>query len=155
MYPAPEFLMHANLPPEDLRLGKGEKGQLAAIEFVGMTLGQPDASGRRRPVPIPGSNFILPVDTAVLAPGFWPDPTVAQTTSGLQVSRSGLIATGEAGRTSRLGVFAAGDGVTGPDRMATASAAAMRAAQAVHEYLMTPPLEEAPEALPVAEPAWA
>ncbi|MFZ8842635.1 FAD-dependent oxidoreductase [Thermoflexus sp.] len=130
----------------------GEEGRLVAIEFIRMTLGEPDASGRRRPVPIPGSNFTVPVDTAVLALGFRPDPTVAQTTSGLQISRSGLIVTDEAGRTSRPGVFAAGDGVTGPDLVVTASAAAMRAARAMHEYLMAQPPATEREVSLLAEP---
>ncbi len=130
----------------------GEDGRLTAIEFVRMALGEPDESGRRRPVPIPGSNFIVPVDAAVLALGFRADPTIARTTTGLEVSRAGLIRVDEEGRTSRPGVFAAGDGVTGPDLVVTASAAAMRAARAMHAYLMEQMPVEVPETPPLSEP---
>lgn len=129
----------------------GENGRLVAIEFVRMTLGEPDESGRRRPVPIPGSHFVVPVDAAVLALGFRPDPTIARATPGLEVSKGGLIRVDAEGRTSRPGVFAAGDGVTGPDLVVTASAAAMRAARAMHAYLMAQPPVAAPEVSPLAE----
>ncbi|WP_376792550.1 FAD-dependent oxidoreductase [Thermoflexus sp.] len=130
----------------------GEGGRLTAIEFVRMALGEPDESGRRRPVPIPGSNFIVSVDAAVLALGFRADPTIVRATPGLEASKGGLLRVDAEGRTSRPGVFAAGDGVTGPDLVVTASAAAMRAARAMHAYLMEqPPIEEF-EAPALAEP---
>jgi glutamate synthase (NADPH/NADH) small chain len=124
---------------------------VAPVEFVGseygrvremvlqrMELGEPDKSGRRRPVPILGSEFSVPVDTVILALGYWPDEAVGQATPGLNTHDYGLIEADEAGRTSRPGVFAGGDAVTGPDLVSTAVAAGFRAADVIHEYLMSP-----------------
>lgn len=101
-------------------------------------------------MPIPGSPFTVPVDAAVLAWGFRPDPILARTTPGLEITRDGRIRVDDQGRTWRPGVFAAGDGMTGPDLVVTASVVAMRAAQAMHAYLMSLPPAPAAE----AEPAW-
>jgi glutamate synthase (NADPH/NADH) small chain len=106
------------------------------MEIQRMALGEPDASGRRRPVPQPGSEFIVPVDTVVLALGYWPDALIGKTTPGLDTHDYGLIGvTGAAGATSRPGVFAGGDAVTGPDLVSTAVAAGFRAAEAIDQYL--------------------
>ena len=77
-----------------------------------------------------------PVDTVILALGYWPDETVGNTTPSLGTHDYGLIEADEAGRTSRPGVFAGGDAATGPDLVSTAVAAGFRAADAIHEYLM-------------------
>jgi glutamate synthase (NADPH/NADH) small chain len=98
-------------------------------------LGEPDQSGRRRPVPVAGSEFNVPVDTVVLALGYWPDETIGQTTPELKTHDYGLIESDASGCTSRKGVFAGGDAVTGPDLVATAVAAGLRAAEAMHQYL--------------------
>jgi len=127
-----------------------DAGRLVAMECVRMELGEPDESGRRRPIPIAGSEFTQEVDTVVLALGFWPDPLIGETTSGLKTHRWGLIvADEETGRTSRKEVFAGGDNVHGPDLVVTAMAAGMRAAEAIHDYLMqpSPPEPEAEEAI--------
>jgi len=114
----------------------GEDGKLSAIECVRMELGEPDESGRRRPVPIEGTEFTIEADLATLAIGYWPDNTIGETTPGLETHKWGLIvAESENGATSREGVFAGGDAVTGPDLVVTAMAAGRRAAAAIDEYI--------------------
>jgi glutamate synthase (NADPH/NADH) small chain len=111
-------------------------GYVCGMELQRMELGAPDESGRRRPVPIKGSEFSVPVDTVVLALGYWPDETIGKTTPDLKTHDYGLIDVDEAtGRTSRPGVFAGGDGVTGPDLVSTAVAAGLCAAKAIDQYL--------------------
>jgi glutamate synthase (NADPH/NADH) small chain len=113
-----------------------EQGRVRAMECIRMQLGEPDASGRRRPVPIKGSEFIVEVDTVILALGYWPDPILGETTPGLKTQKWGLIvADRETGETSVPGVYAGGDNVTGPDLVVTAQAAGRRAAAAIHDYL--------------------
>ncbi len=113
-------------------------GHVAAMELHRMALGEPDSSGRRRPVPQPGSEFTVAVDTVVLALGYWPDETIGRTTPGLKTYDYGLIeADAASGTTSRPGVFAGGDAVTGPDLVSTAVAAGFRAATAIERYLNT------------------
>ncbi|HLF26566.1 MAG TPA: NAD(P)-dependent oxidoreductase [Anaerolineae bacterium] len=113
-----------------------ERGQVRAMELQRMELGAPDESGRRRPVPLKGSEFTAPIDTVVLALGYWPDETLGKTTPDLKTHDYGLIdADDRTGRTSRVGVFAGGDAVTGPDLVSTAVAAGFRAAHAIDEYL--------------------
>lgn len=115
----------------------GEDGRLAAVECIEMKLGEPDAKGRRKPVPVEGSNFSIAADTAIKALGYWPDPILGKTTPDMETHDWGLVtvknkATGE---TSRPGVFAGGDGVTGPDLVVTAMVAGRKAAKAMDEYL--------------------
>ena len=115
----------------------GEDGKLAAVECIEMKLGEPDKKGRRRPVPVEGSNFIVECDTAVLALGYWPDPIIGKTTPDLETHDWGLIsADKEKGSTSRSGVFSGGDCVTGPDLVVTAMVAGRKAAWAIDQYLM-------------------
>ncbi len=113
-----------------------DDGHVRTVELQRMTLGAPDASGRRRPVPLEGSEFTVAVDTVVLALGYWTDETVPKTTPGLQTHDGGLIDIDPQGETTRPGVFAGGDVVTGPDLVSTAVAAGLKAACAMHEYLM-------------------
>jgi glutamate synthase (NADPH/NADH) small chain len=111
-------------------------GRVSAVECLQCELGEPDDSGRRRPIPIEGSNFIVPVDTVVLALGYWPDTTIGETTPNLETHKWGLIvADAETGETSRDGVYAGGDAVTGPDLVVTATVAGRQAAQSISEYL--------------------
>lgn len=113
-----------------------EDGRLRAIELIEMTLGEPDASGRRRPVPLEGSEHVVEADTAILALGYWPDPLLGETTEGLATRDWGLIeADPDTGRTSLPNVWAAGDSVTGPDLVSTAIRGALRAAQDIHRTL--------------------
>jgi glutamate synthase (NADPH) small chain len=121
---------------QPIRFIAGENGSLAQIECIHMVLGEPDAKGRRKPVPVEGSNFIVEADTAILALGYWPDPIIGDTTPGLKTRNWGLIVVDpETGTTSRPGVFAGGDGVTGPDLVVTAMVAGRKAARAIDEYL--------------------
>jgi glutamate synthase (NADPH) small chain len=121
---------------QPIRFIEGENGHLARIECVRMELGEPDSSGRRRPVPVEGSNFIVEADTAILALGYWPDPIIGKTTPDLETRKWGLIvADHETGATSRPGVFAGGDAVTGPDLVVTAMVAGRKAADSIDKYL--------------------
>jgi glutamate synthase (NADPH/NADH) small chain len=115
----------------------GEDGRLAAVECIEMVLGEPDAKGRRKPVPVEGSNFSVACDTAILALGYWPDPIISKTTPNLETHDWGLISVKDkaTGATSREGVFSGGDCVTGPDIVVTAMVAGRKAALAIHEYL--------------------
>jgi len=121
---------------QPVRFIAGEDGHLKALECIRMELGEPDKSGRRRPVPIEGTNFIVEADTAVLALGYWPDPVIGESTPGLETRNWGLIVTdSNTGATSRPGVFAGGDVVTGPDLVVTAMVAGRKAATAIDAYL--------------------
>lgn len=121
------------------RILGNENGRVRAVECQRMQLGEPDETGRRRPIPVPGSEFLIPADTVVIAIGYGADPVVPQTTSGIRTDRKALIQVDEKGRTTRPGVFAGGDNVNGADLVVTALADGRRAAEAIHEYLMTLP----------------
>lgn len=113
-----------------------EQGRLKAMKLVKMELGEPDRSGRRRPIPIEGSEYIKEIDTVVLAVGYWPDPFLGEKTPDLATHKWGLIVADEAvGASSRPGVFAAGDNVHGPDLVITAIASAHQAAKSMQAYL--------------------
>ncbi len=113
-----------------------EQGRVTAMKAIRMELGEPDKSGRRRPVPIEGSEFVMPVDAVVLAIGYWPDPSLGEKTKDLATYKWGLIQVDqETGATSLPGVFAGGDNTHGPDLVITAIAAAHRAARSMDDYL--------------------
>lgn len=121
---------------QPIRFIAGENGRLKEVECIRMELGEPDAKGRRRPVPVEGSNFIVQADCAVTAVSYWPDPIIGQTTPGLKTDKWGLIFIDpETGATSRPGVYAGGDDVTGPSLVVTAMVAGRKAAKAIDEYL--------------------
>ena len=114
----------------------GEDGKLKAMKCIRMKLGEPDKSGRRRPIPIEGSEFVMEVDLVVLALGYWPDPLIRDTTKGLDSDKWGLIKINpETGETSKEGVYAGGDNVTGPSLVVIAAAAGRTAAEHMHKYL--------------------
>nr|WP_320145337.1 NADPH-dependent glutamate synthase [uncultured Anaeromusa sp.] len=114
----------------------GDDGWVRQLRCIRMTLGEPDASGRRRPEAVPGSEFELDVDTVIMAIGQGPNPLVQQTTKGLEVNRRGnIVADAETGATSRDGVFAGGDVVTGAATVILAMGAGKKAAAAMDEYL--------------------
>ncbi len=114
-----------------------ESGKVKQMECLRMELGEPDASGRRRPVPIEGSNFIMDVDLVVVAIGNSSNPLVQKTTPGLEVNKWGNIIVDEATmQTSRKGVYAGGDIVTGGATVILAAGAGKVAARAMHKYLM-------------------
>ena len=101
-----------------------------------MELGEPDASGRRRPVEIPGSEFVLDVDTVIMSLGTSPNPLISSTTIGLDVNkRKCIIADEETGKTSKDGVYAGGDAVTGAATVILAMGAGKAAAKGIHEFL--------------------
>ena len=111
-------------------------GWASGLKCQKMELGEPDASGRARPVPIPGSEFEIPVDNVILAIGTTPNPLLTRTTSGLLTNKKGcLIADEKTGLTSKALVFAGGDAVTGAATVILAAGAGKRAANAIHEAL--------------------
>jgi len=113
-----------------------DHGWLAELECLKMELGEPDDSGRRRPVPIDGSEYRVKVDAAVCAIGNSPNPLIPMTTPGLEVGRRGnIVADEETGRTSRDAIWAGGDVVTGAATVISAMGAARKAAKDIHEYL--------------------
>jgi len=114
-----------------------EKGMLKEVECLKMKLGEPDESGRRRPVPIEGSNFKIKIDTALVAIGQSPNPLIPQTVKDLEIERWGNIKTDEHGRTSIPGIFAGGDIATGAATVILAMGAGKRAARTINEYLKT------------------
>ena len=121
---------------QPIRFIAGPDGRVSAVECLQCELGEPDDSGRRRPLPIEGSNFTVEADTVILALGYWPDPLIGDTTPDLETHKWGLIvADPETGATSRQGVYAGGDGVTGPATVVTAMIDGRRAAAAIDEYL--------------------
>ena len=113
-----------------------ETGHVRQMECIKMQLGEPDKSGRRRPVPVEGSNFVVPADIVICALGYGADPLIEQTTEGLKADKwHQVIADKETGATSVPGIYAGGDNVTGPDLVVTAMAAGRRSARAMDEYL--------------------
>jgi len=113
-----------------------ERGWLREIECRRMELGEPDDSGRRRPVEIPGSEFTMNMDASVCAIGNSPNPLIPMTTPGLEIGRKGnIVADEETGRTSRERVWAGGDVVTGAATVISAMGAARKAARSIHETL--------------------
>jgi len=113
-----------------------EKGWVKQMECIKTELGPPDESGRRRPIPIKGSEFLMDVDTVIIAIGRTPNPIIQRTTEGLAVTKWGTILTDENGKTSLEGVYAGGDIVTGEATVISAMGAGKRAARAIHEYLL-------------------
>jgi len=113
-----------------------EQGWVTGLKCQRMELGEPDASGRARPIPIAGSEFVFPVDTVVLSIGTTPNPLLTRTTRGLDTNKWGcLVADEQTGLTSKSLVFAGGDAVTGAATVILAAGAGKRAAQAIHEAL--------------------
>jgi len=114
-----------------------DKNRVKAMECIKMQLGEPDASGRRRPVPIEGSNFTMEVDLVVVAIGNGSNPLIPQTTPGLETNRwQNIVVNPETMQTSRKGVYAGGDIVTGGATVILAAGAGKTAAKAMHTYLM-------------------
>ena len=126
-----EFRMLTN----PTRVLGNDKGWVRGISCVHMTLGEPDESGRRSPVVIEGSDFDIDCDVVIMALGTSPNPLLKRTTAGLETNRRGCIVTDESGATSRRGVFAGGDAVTGAATVILAMGAGRRAARAIDEYV--------------------
>lgn len=126
-----EFAMLTN-PVEILG---DEKGWVRALKCVKMELGEPDASGRRAPVPVEGSEFEIPTEVVIMALGTSPNPLISSTTKGLETTRRGCLVADEVGATTRPGVFAGGDAVTGAATVILAMGAGRKAAAAIDAYL--------------------
>lgn len=127
----------------------GAEGKITGVECQRVELGEPDDSGRRRPVPVPGSEFVLPADAVAIAIGYNADPLIPRSTSGLKANRWALLEVNpQTMRTSMEGVFAGGDNVNGADLVVTALADGRRAAAAIDAYLTEelPLIEAAREA---------
>lgn len=118
-----------------VRIVGDDDDNVCAIECVSMELGEPDASGRRKPVTIEGSEHLIDVDCVIIAIGTSPNPLIKTTTPGLDVDSRGCIIADEIGRTSLAGVFAGGDTVTGAATVIKAMGAGKKAAEAIDEYL--------------------
>lgn len=112
-----------------------EKGWVKAVKCVKMELGEPDESGRRSPHTVPGSEFDVEAETVIMSLGTSPNPLIAMTTPGLETTRKGGIVADEGGATSRPGVFAGGDAVTGAATVILAMGAGRKAAAAIDEYI--------------------
>ena len=114
-----------------------ETGHVTGIKVIKMELGEPDASGRRRPVEVPGSEYVIDVDAVIVAIGTSPNPLILSTTPGLEATKKGGIVADEAtGATSRAGVFAGGDAVTGAATVIKAMGAGKVAAAGIDQYIM-------------------
>ena len=113
-----------------------EKGWVRAIRCIRMELGEPDESGRRRPVPVKGSEYEIPVETVVIAIGTSPNPLISQTTPGLELNKwKAIVIDEETGKTTREGVYAGGDAVSGSATVILAMGAARKSAKAIDEYI--------------------
>ncbi len=112
-----------------------EKGWVKSLRCIKMELGEPDASGRRSPVPVPGSEFEVSADTVIMALGTSSNPLIANTTEGLETTRRGCLVADDNGVTTRKGVFAGGDAVTGAATVILAMGAGRKAASAIDAYL--------------------
>ena len=113
-----------------------ENDWVTGIKCIRMELGEPDASGRRRPVEIPGSEFTIECDTVIMSLGTSPNPLISSTTKGLEINRRQcIVATEDTGATSKEGVYAGGDAVTGAATVILAMGAGKAAAKGIHEYL--------------------
>ncbi|MBN1059656.1 NADPH-dependent glutamate synthase [Clostridium botulinum] len=114
-----------------------ENGWVNGMRCVKMELGEPDASGRRRPVEIEGSEFIMDVDTVIMSLGTSPNPLISSTTEGLEVNKWKCLVADENGLTTKEGVYAGGDAVTGAATVILAMGAGKKAAEAIDEYLQS------------------
>ena len=118
-----------------IRILGSDAGEVTGIECVEMDLGEPDESGRRRPVVKKDSNFILDTDTVIISIGTSPNPLLRSTTEGLQTDRRGCLVVDENLMTTRPGVFAGGDAVTGAATVILAMGAGKKAAEGITKYL--------------------
>ncbi|MGX8711982.1 MAG: FAD-dependent oxidoreductase, partial [bacterium] len=125
-----------NLLRNPVAIHGDENGRVRSIECIEMELGEPDASGRRKPVPKEGSNFEIPVDCVVMAIGNSPNPLIRSTTEGLEANRKGCIVVDEATMaTTREGVYAAGDAVSGAATVILAMGGGKEAARSIDQYI--------------------
>ena len=126
-----EFMLLNN----PVKINGDEKGNVKSIECIKMELGEPDASGRRRAIPVEGSNFELPVDTVIMSLGTSPNPLIRTTTEGLEANKHGCLIADDNMATTREGVYAGGDAVTGAATVILAMGAGKTAAASIDEYI--------------------
>lgn len=112
-----------------------EEGWVKQVECVRMELGEPDASGRRRPIEIANSNFLIDADCMIMAIGTSPNPLIRHTTQGLEVNRRGCLIVDDQEMTSREGIYAGGDAVTGAATVISAMGAGKKGAQSIDAYI--------------------
>ena len=125
-----------NLLTNPVEILEDEKGWVKGIRCIKMELGEPDESGRRRPVEVPGSEFVIDVDTVIMSLGTSPNPLISSTTKGLEINkRKCIVAAEENGQTSKEGVYAGGDAVTGAATVILAMGAGKAGAKGIDEYL--------------------
>lgn len=125
-----------NLLTNPVEILEDEKGWVKGIRCIKMELGEPDESGRRRPVEVPGSEFVIDVDTVIMSLGTSPNPLISSTTKGLEINkRKCIVASEENGQTSKEGVYAGGDAVTGAATVILAMGAGKAGAKGIDEYL--------------------
>ena len=125
-----------NLLTNPKKINVDESGNISSVTVIKMELGEPDASGRRRPVEIPGSEYDIQVDTVIMALGTSPNPLISSTTKGLETNRRKcIVADEDNGQTSKEGVFAGGDAVTGAATVILAMGAGKAGAKGIDEYL--------------------
>ena len=133
---AKEEGIHFNLLTNPVEIHADENGWVKGITCLRMELGEPDASGRRRPVEIPGSEFYIECDAVIMSLGTSPNPLISSTTEGLDADRRGcIVADEEKGQTSKDGVFAGGDAVTGAATVILAMGAGKAGAKGIDEYI--------------------
>ena len=126
-----EFMLLNN----PVKINGDEKGNVKSIECIKVELGEPDASGRRRPIPVEGSNFELPVDTVIMSLGTSPNPLIRTTTEGLEANKHGCLIADDNMATTREGVYAGGDAVTGAATVILAMGAGKTGAKSIDEYI--------------------
>ena len=126
-----EFVLLTN----PVKIPGDENANVKSIECIKMELGEPDASGRRRPIPVEGSNFEIPVDTVIMSLGTSPNPLIRTTTEGLEANKKGCLVADEHMATTREGVYAGGDAVTGAATVILAMGAGKTAAASIDEYI--------------------
>ena len=126
-----EFVLLTN----PVKIHGDENANVKSIECIKMELGEPDASGRRRPIPVEGSNFEIPVDTVIMSLGTSPNPLIRTTTEGLEANKRGCLVADEHMATTREGVYAGGDAVTGAATVILAMGAGKTAAASIDEYI--------------------
>ena len=128
-----EFVLLTN----PVKIHGDENANVKSIECIKMELGEPDASGRRRPIPVEGSNFEIPVDTVIMSLGTSPNPLIRTTTEGLEANKKGCLVADEHMATTREGVYAGGDAVTGAATVILAMGAGKTAAASIDEYIQS------------------
>ena len=118
------------------KINVDENGNITSMTVIKMELGEPDASGRRRPIEVPGSEYDIEVDTVIMSLGTSPNPLISSTTKGLETNRRKcIVADEDNGKTSKEGVFAGGDAVTGAATVILAMGAGKAGAKGIDEYL--------------------